>query len=123
MFGFRNRKKYNAVVDTKLNNEYQIRTQDNQHFPGILTYLKLIDTPYYDGATEDECALQIASLYLSGAIRNSLVEEARAVSTRIGQVGPFGIERGLIRQEVWDKCVALVEKTRREVAEPPIPKP
>lgn len=33
MFGlFKNRKQYNGTVDTKLNNEYQIQTRDNELF-------------------------------------------------------------------------------------------
>jgi hypothetical protein len=118
MFGFRNRKKYNAAVDVKLNNEYQIRTQDNPNFPGILKYLQLIDVSWNDKGSEDECAMQIASLYLCGLFRHSLWDEGRVVSGRFNHVGPYGVERGLIRQEVWKKCVALVERTQREVSKP-----
>lgn len=119
MFGFRNRKKYNGVVDTKLNNEYQIRTNDNPHFPGVLAYLNLIDTFYQGGSTEDECALQIATLYLSGAIKHSLSDEAQSVWARMHQVAPFGVARGLIRQEVWDKCAALVKNAQGEAPDQP----
>ena len=43
MFGFGNRKKYNGIVDTKLNNEYQIATRDNPSFRAFLrTFSSLI---------------------------------------------------------------------------------
>lgn len=117
MFGFRNRKKYNADVDVKLNNEYQIKTRDNQHFPGILKYLELIDASWNSNATEDECAMQIATLYLCGLFRNRLWEDGRVVAGRLDQVGPYGVQVGLVRLEVWEKCVAIVESTQREVSQ------
>lgn len=117
MFGFRNRKKYNGAVDVKLNNEYQIKTRDNPNFPGILKYLELIDVSWNNKATEDECAMQIATLYLCGLIRHALRDERRVVADRFERVGPYGVERGLIRLEIWEKCVALIEKTKRELAE------
>ena len=43
MFGFRNRKQYNGSVDVKLIEDYGIATRDNQKFPGVLAYLKMID--------------------------------------------------------------------------------
>ena len=116
MFGFRNRKKYNASVDSKLNNEYQIRTQNNSKFPGILKYLEIIDVSWNNNASEDECALQIGTLYLCGLFRYTLFEEARVLAPRMDQIGPYGVQRGLIRQEVWEKCIAQVEKTQREVS-------
>ena len=116
MFGFRSRKKYNATVDVKLNNEYQIRTQDNPKFPGVLKYLELIDVSWNNQATEDECAMQIATLYLCGLFRHQFWDEARSVAARFDQIGPFGIERGLIHPEVWEKCAALVDKTQREAS-------
>lgn len=117
IFWFRNRKKYNGAVDVKLNNEYQIETRDNPHFPGILKYLEFIDVSWNENATEDECALRIATLYLSGLIRHGLWDEGRVVASRFEHVGPYGVERGLIRLEIWEKCVALIQKTQREVAE------
>ncbi|MCW5614367.1 MAG: hypothetical protein KIT32_04550 [Rhodocyclaceae bacterium] len=117
MFGFRSRKKYNAAVDVKLNNEFQIQTRGNPNFPGVLKYLELIDVSWNNKASEDECALQIATLYLCGLVRHSFWDECQVISGRFGQVGPYGVERGLIRQEVWDKCVSLVKKAQREVSE------
>lgn len=119
MFGFRNRKKYNGSVDVKLNNEYQIPTQDNPKFPGVLQYLALIDESWNNYASEDECAMQIATLYVCGLFRQHLWEEARLIAERMDHIGPFGIKHGLIRSEVWDKCIALVEKTQREVSVSP----
>ncbi len=117
MFGFHNRKKYNAAVDVKLNNEYQIRTRDNPNFPGVLKYLELIDVSWNDNGSEDECAMQIATLYLCGLLRHALWDEGRVVAGRFDQIGPYGVQRGLVRAEVWEKCVALVEKTKREVSQ------
>jgi len=117
MFGFRNRKKYNAAVDVKVNNEYQIQTQDNPNFPGILKYLEIIDVSWNSNASEDECAMQIATLYLCGLFRHALWDEARAVASRFDQLGPYGVRRGLIRAEVLAKCVTLVENTKREVSQ------
>jgi len=116
MFGFRNRKKYNETVDVKLNNEYQIRTQDNPKFPGILKYLELIDVSWNNNASEDECAMQIATMYLCGLFRNQYWDDARPLAERLDTIGPYGVRRGLVRQEVWEKCIALVEKTQCDVA-------
>lgn len=116
MFGFRNRQKYNGTVDTKINNEYQIATRDNPLFPAPLAYLQLIDTPFANHASEDECALQIATLYLAGLFRHGLWDDARVLAGRIESVTSFGLQRGLIRQEVWDRCVDLIERTQREVS-------
>lgn len=114
MFGFRNRKKYNASVDVKLNNEYQISTRDNPHFPGVLKYLELIDVSWNNKASEDECAMQIATLYLSGLFRASLFEEAKAVSERLVHIGQYGVERGLVRIEIFEKCIALGESALKK---------
>jgi len=43
MFGFGKRKKYSGAADIKINTEYQIITQDNPNFPGVIAYLELID--------------------------------------------------------------------------------
>ena len=114
MFGFRNRKKYNGTVDTKLNNEYGIKTQGNSNFPGALAYLELIDGPFNNGYTEDECALGIATLYLSGAIKRGLHDESGAIESRMHQVVPFGIKTKQIRQELWSQCNAILERARNE---------
>lgn len=112
MFGFRNRKKYNGTVDTKLNNEYGIKTQGNSNFPGAITYLGLIDAPFNNGATEDECALQIAALYLCGTIKHNLHGESKAIDDRMKQVVPFGIKTKQIRNEIWEKCNAMIDRSR-----------
>lgn len=116
MFGFRNRKRYNGTVDTKLNNEYGIATRGNSNFPGALAYLGLIDTPFNNRLTEDECALQIATLYLCGTIKHGLHSETSAIEARMNQVVPFGIKTKQIRQELWSKCIAMIERTRKEAS-------
>ena len=117
MFGFGNRKKYNAAVDIKVNNEYQIDTQDNPKFPSILKYLEIIDASWNNDASEDECAMQIATLYLCGLFRYGLWDEGCELASRFDRLGLYGVQRGLIRAEVREKCVALVEKTKRGVSE------
>ena len=112
MFGFRNRKKYNGSVDTKLNNEYGIQTQGNSNFPGAIAYLGLIDAPFNNGVTEDECALQIATLYLCGTFKHNLHGESKAIEARMKQVVPFGIKTKQIRNEIWEKCNAMIERSR-----------
>lgn len=112
MFGFRNRKNYNGSVDTKLNNEYGIRTQGNSNFPGAIAYLGLIDAPFNNGSTEDECALQIATLYLCGAFKHNLHGETKAIEDRMRQVVPFGIKTKQIRSEMWEKCRTMIERSR-----------
>lgn len=112
MFGLRNRKKYNGTVDTKLNNEYGIRTQGNPNFPGALAYLRMIDTPFNSGYTEDECALQIATLYLCGTMKHGLHDEGRQIEARLNQVVQFGIKTRQIREELWLKCGEMIERTR-----------
>jgi hypothetical protein len=119
MFGFRSRMKYNATVDIKLNNEYNIKTQDNPLFPGVLKYLELIDASWNNNASEDECALQIATLYLCGLIRGNLVDDAKVLAGRVDQVAQYGVDRNLIRQDIWDKCIALVQKNQRETLQKP----
>lgn len=116
MFGFRNRKKYNGTVDVKLNNEYQITTQDNPKFPGVLKYLELIDVSWNSNASEDECAMQIATMYLCGLFRNQLWDEARPLAGRLDSIGPYAVDRGLVRRDVWEKCIALIEKTQRDIS-------
>ncbi len=118
MFGFRNRKKYNGAVDTKLNDDYQIATRDNDKFPGILKYLEMIDASWNNNANEDECAMQIGTLYLCGLFRNSLWDETRIVAANMDRIGLQGVRTGRIRKEIWEKCVALVEQTQREVSKP-----
>ena len=112
MFGFRNRKKYNGSVDTKINNEYGIKTRGNSNFPGAIAYLGMIDAPFNNVSTEDECALQIVTLYLCGAIKHNLHSESKAIQERAKQVVPFGIKAKQIREELWEKCSAMLDRSR-----------
>lgn len=110
MFGlFRNRKKYNGTVDTKLNNEYQIPTRDNERFPGLMGYLQLIDNAWAASMTEDEAAMYIATLYYCGLVENGHQMEARAVVGRINSVGQFGVSNGSISMDRATKLLAAIQ--------------
>ena len=113
MFGFGGRKKYNGVVDTKLNNEYQIATRNNPGFPGILAYLQLIDCAWSAKMSEDEGALYIATLYYSGTLKQGLHTEASALLSRIRSVVQFGLSKGMISQTQWDKCSSAIDLAKK----------
>lgn len=110
MFGlFKNRKKYNGTVDTKLNNEYQILTRDNELFPGLMAYLQLIDNAWAASMTEDEAAMYIATLYYCGLVQSGHNAEARAVGFRLNSVGQFGVNNGSISQDKALKFLAAIQ--------------
>lgn len=112
MFGlFKNRKRYNGTVDTKLNNEYQIKTRDNDLFPGMMAYLGLIDNAWGAKMSEDEAAMYIATLYYCGLKQHKHHAEARAVGRRISEVGQFGVSRGSISMEHASKFLAAMEES------------
>lgn len=108
------RNEYNRLVDQILNRDYGVATRDNDLFPGVLKYLELIDTSWKNEASEDECAMQIATLYLSGLFRKKLWEDARPLAGKLDTLGPEGVKNGVVRDEIWQKCVALVERTQRD---------
>ena len=114
MFGFGARKKYNAVVDTKLNNEYQLLTRDNPNFPGILAYLKLIDNAWDTKMSADEGALYIATVYYCGLVDHKLFAEASILNSRIQSIVGFGLSKGLISQVRWNKFSAAIQKSKHE---------
>lgn len=116
MFGFGGRRKFNGTVDTKLNNEYQIDTNNlkNPKFPGSLRYLEMIDLAWSQKLSADEAALYIAVLYFSGILRKGHVAEANALRERIQSIGAFCLPRGMISQEWWDKFSSEVEKVSAE---------
>lgn len=116
MFGlFKNRKKYNGQVDTKLNNEYQISTRDNPNFPGIMAYLELIDTAWNAKMNEDEAAMFIATLYFSGLCKHGLSIEASVLLPRIIKIAEFCVPKGMIGQERWNKFAGAIREGRELV--------
>lgn len=113
MFGlFKNRKKFNGDVDAKLNNEYQIETRDNELFPGLTAYLKLLDAAWDAQMNEDEAAMYLASLYAAGLKKHGFYDVAWPVVDRLTAVGKFGVSRGLIRAELANKFLSAVESAR-----------
>lgn len=110
MFGlFKNRKRYNGDVDTKLNNEYQIVTRDNPLFPGMLAYLELIDQAWNGRMNESEAAMYIAVLYHSGIKKHGDAAEASALAGRIKAVAQFNVQTGQISAEKARKFIGVVE--------------
>lgn len=117
------RKKYNGTVDTKLNNEYQICTNNsqNQSFPGVIKYFELIDAAWNEKMNVDEAALYIATLYWAALFENGKTKEAKPVRARIESVGKFGLEKGMISQKWWNKFYSAIETVteRFEAKKPP----
>jgi hypothetical protein len=114
MFGAGKRKRYNGVVDVKLNNEYQIDTQNGPGFPGTLYYLGLIDNAWKSEMSEDEAALYIATLYCCGLVKKGDRKEAVNLIARISSVAPFGVSKGLISQERWDRFAAAIREAEEK---------
>lgn len=122
MFGlFKNRKKYNGTVDTKLNNEYQIQTRENEFFPGMVAYLKLIDGAWDSNMTEDEAAMYIASLYVAGLKKHGFHAVALPVLERLMSVGQFGVTHGTIRVELAHRFLTAIDDARPARAADPEP--
>ncbi|MFI8609315.1 hypothetical protein ACIGFL_13470 [Pseudomonas sp. NPDC077649] len=119
MFGLGGRKKYNGIVDTKLNNEYQIETRNNKNFPGMLAYLELIDNAWNSKMSADEGALYIATLYYCGILKHGLRDTANQLYSRIQSISRFGINSGTISQERWMKFSAAIAKAKIEAAVSP----
>jgi hypothetical protein len=120
LFGVgRKRKLYNGAVDTKLNNEYQIRTRDNPSFPGMIAYLQFIDNAWDANMSEDEAALYIATLYYDGISKTGSQTEASALHGRILSIVEFGRARGLISEKIAGAVLRDVEKiSKRQVSGP-----
>ena len=109
MFGFfKNRKRYNGDVDTKLNNEYQIVTRDNPLFPGMLAYLELIDNAWSVKMTEAEAAMYIAVLYHDGIRKHGYVAEAHALADRVRAIAQFNLQTGQLSQERANKFIGVL---------------
>jgi len=123
MFGFGKRKKYNGVVSTKLNNEYQIDTDHstNPRFPGILAYLKLIDKWWYLRKTEDEAALYIAVLYYAGILeQGGQSDESTHLLSRITSISKFGLSKRMISPQSWDTCAEVINTVHNEMDIPEV---
>ena len=110
MFGFGKRKKYNGVVDIKLNNEYQIKTRNNSKFPGTLAYLEYIDMAWKAKMSEDEAALYIATLYYCGIVEHGFLDEANELYKRIKSIVKFCLSKGIVSEVRWTKFSNEIEK-------------
>jgi hypothetical protein len=115
VFGFRNRKRYNGDVDTKLIEGYGIATRDNPKFPGVLAYLKLIDEAWSSKFTEEEAAMFIATLYYSGLKREGHHAEARTLAARLSTTGQGDFGAGKISMQRLAAFMAHVEKANAGV--------
>jgi len=111
MFGlFKNMAKYNGNVNLKLNNEYQISTEDNPRFPGVLVYLQLIDNAWAARMSEDEAAMYIATLYFCGLAKAGYEDEAVELQGRIISVANFCVPKGIISQEKFSDFAAAIRE-------------
>jgi len=112
MFRIGKRKRFNAVIDTKLNNEYQINTQNNIAFPQINAYLNLLDMAWNNKMTEDEGALYIATLYCCGIIKkDGYNKESSKIMDRIDSILDFSVPKGLISKTFASRCLTDLNKT------------
>ena len=118
MFGFGDRRKFNGTVDTKLNNEYQIDTNQgtNPSFPGPIFYGEMLDIAWFKKLTVDEAALYIATLYFCGVLEKGRIDEAKKVHSRIYSVASFCLPRRMISQQWWDKFSNEIEKVAAKCA-------
>ena len=114
MFGFGKRRRYNGAVDVKLHNEYQIDTQNAPGFPAVLGYLSLIDNAWNVKMTEDEVALYIASLHCIDLVEKGHRDEAMNLILRISSIGPFGVSKGLISHERWDRFSQAIREAEEK---------
>ncbi len=116
MFGlFKNkRKQFNGLVDTKLNNDYQIQTRDNSKFPGVIAYLEFLDIAVSARMNETEAAMYIATMYFCGLCKHGHAQEASALLQRIDHISEFEIQRKTISHERWDRFSTAIAKAREE---------
>ena len=116
MFGlFKSRKKYNGVVDVKVNSDYRIQTRDNPYFPGVLAYLDLLDNAWNTKMSEDEAAVYIATLYFCGLCRENHIEQARLLLSRINEVSAGKRSEGKIKDSRWSKFSKAIEESKVSV--------
>lgn len=118
MFGlFKSRKRFNGDVDTKVNNEYDIRTRENPNFPGIDRYLQILDEAWNNKFTEDEAAMFVATLYYSGLVKAGKHDLAEQLRQRLATVPKFGIEKGTISIHRLTAFLAHIEGAQLRHAE------
>jgi hypothetical protein len=108
------RKKYNSTVNGLIREAYQIAIQDNPKFPGILAYLKLIDTAWYGKWTAEKAAFYIAVVYYEGLVRHGYWDEATSLRTQIYNTASIGHSRGLIAQKTWEGFMSEVDRISNE---------
>jgi hypothetical protein len=116
MFGFgQSIEQFRAQVDVKLNNEYQIITDNakNSHFPGVFAYVDLIDfCKKRGGWNVDETAMHIALLLYCGFLKKELFDEASELFSIIQRVVEFSLKKGLISNKAWADNQKIVERER-----------
>lgn len=115
MFGMKKRKRYNAEIDVKLNNEYQIKTRGNPLFPGVLAYLALIDKAWAAKWSADEGALFIATAYCHGVFTDGNNTEGERLLERIDDVGNYGVENQTISSEIRDQFSQILSRWLKEL--------
>lgn len=109
MFGlFRSQPKFNGTVDTKLNNEYQIHTKQDNRFPDPALYLRLLNDMWQLKASEDEAAMYIAALFYRGLLKAGYRDEALLLQARIIEVGVFGVEHGMISRARFEQIASEI---------------
>ena len=118
MFGFgKSIEQFRAEVDVKLNNEYQIITDNskNKYFPGIFAYADLIDfCKKKAGWNADETAMHIAINLYCGLLKIGLFEDAEKTFSQIERVVGFGLKKNLISQKVWGNHQKIIERERNK---------
>lgn len=125
MFGTAKRKKYHWAIDTILNNEYQIQTQTDPNFSGILAYWDLTDQLWCvrPKMSEDEAALVIAGAYYCGLLGTGRFEEAAILLSRIISVGQRAVSKGTLSPELWNNNLILLNKRHNQFGIPEIALP
>lgn len=116
MFGFgKTIEQFRAEVDVKLNNEYQIITDNskNKNFPGVFAYVDLIDfCKKKAGWNVDESAMHIAINLYCGLLKMNSFDEASELFTRIERIVQFNLKKNLISQKVWDNHQKIIEREK-----------
>lgn len=116
MFGLGRKRRYHGAVDIKLREDYGIATRrDNPLFPRVLAYLELLDNAYRAKMSEDEAALNIATLYCCGIARHGFEEEAGDVLDCIHAAVDAGLTKGTISMERWLRCEEHLREARQRL--------
>jgi len=113
MFGFgKSKEKFRGEVDIKLNNEYQIITNNsiNDKFCGILQYVEIIDICQKHGFNVDESAMHMAVNYYCGLFKNNYVDEAKKLYETIERVVNFGLSKQMISKDKWEHHQKIIKR-------------